>query len=217
MEKGSVIKKVEKEWGSEEWIVNRDYCGKILNINKGFRCSIHHHKIKDETFYVLEGQVLFELDGKTEILNPGDTAVIKPGEKHRFTGMENSKIIEFSTHHEEEDSYRDVPSGKLNFNNLFDKFKEMKIVVVGDVMLDIFIEGNVNRINPEAPVPVVDITNKYYALGGAANVASNIVSLGAQVSVFGFIGEDADGKIIQNILGQKNIEYYFGKSEDSIN
>ena len=159
METGNIIKKVEKEWGSEEWIVNRDYCGKILNINKGFRCSIHCHKIKDETFYVLEGQVLFELDGKTSILNPGDTALVKPGEKHRFTGLDNSKVIEFSTHHEDEDSYRDVVSGRLNFNEFFNNFKDVKAVVIGDIILDIFIEGNVNRTSLEAPVPVVDINS----------------------------------------------------------
>ena len=57
----SEIKKVDKVWGSEEWIVNNDkYCGKILNLKKGFRGSVHHHKNKNETFYLLEGRVLLE-------------------------------------------------------------------------------------------------------------------------------------------------------------
>jgi len=48
------VKHVEKVWGSEDWIVNREYCGKVLNLNKGFRCSMHYHKNKDETFYVVK-------------------------------------------------------------------------------------------------------------------------------------------------------------------
>jgi len=56
------MKTVDKDWGRELWIVNNDkYCGKILELNKGYRCSIHYHKIKDETFYILEGRVLMEI------------------------------------------------------------------------------------------------------------------------------------------------------------
>ncbi len=54
------IKIVTKEWGEERWIVNRDYCGKLLILKKGFRCSLHYHKNKDETFYVNKGKVLME-------------------------------------------------------------------------------------------------------------------------------------------------------------
>ena len=54
----------EKVWGAETWLCNTDhYCGKILHLNKGYRCSIHSHKIKDETFYILYGKVLMEHDG----------------------------------------------------------------------------------------------------------------------------------------------------------
>ena len=108
------IKKVEKIWGSEEWIVNRDYCGKILNLKKAHRCSIHYHKNKDETFYLLDGKVLLELDGKNIVLKKGDVQLIEPNQKHRFTGLVNSKIIEFSTHHEESDSYREKESEKVS-------------------------------------------------------------------------------------------------------
>lgn len=208
-----MMKKVEKEWGSEDWIVNREYCGKILNLKKGFSCSLHYHKIKDETFFVLEGQVLFELDGETKILQPGDTIVLPSGQRHRFTGLEDSRIIEFSTHHEEEDSYREIPSGKLNFNEIFDNFENVKVVVIGDIMLDIFIEGSVSRTSQEAPVPVVEISNKYFSLGGAANVASNIRSLGGKACVFGFVGNDAEAAIIKNLLEQKGIEYYLANSQ----
>ncbi|MFH1642687.1 MAG: cupin domain-containing protein [Nanoarchaeota archaeon] len=109
--KNRIIKKV---WGYEELIVNREYCGKKLVLKKGFRCSIHHHKIKDETFYIIKGKVLIELNNKKQILVPGDSVLIKPGEKHRFTGLEYSEIIEFSTHHKDSDSYRDSESGPVD-------------------------------------------------------------------------------------------------------
>src|SRR5580765_7724369 len=107
------IQIVTKEWGEERWIVNRDYCGKLLILKKGFRCSLHYHKIKDETFYVSKGRVLMECAGKKRIMTPGDSLLIQPGMKHRFTGLEDSEIIEFSTHHEDADSYRDEVSGRV--------------------------------------------------------------------------------------------------------
>jgi mannose-6-phosphate isomerase-like protein (cupin superfamily) len=109
---------VKKEWGHEEWITNRDYCGKKLVLNKGFRCSMHFHKNKDETFYILTGKVLMEIGMQKNIMLPGHSILIKPGQKHRFTGLENSEIMEFSTHHEESDSYRDELSGKIDLDKL---------------------------------------------------------------------------------------------------
>jgi quercetin dioxygenase-like cupin family protein len=111
---------VKKNWGSEEWIVNRDYCGKKLTLNKGFRCSMHYHKNKDETFYILKGKVLLELENKKYILKPGDSMLVQPNQKHRFTGLEDSEIMEFSTHHEDEDSYREegMLSGPVNLETL---------------------------------------------------------------------------------------------------
>ena len=117
-----VEKKVPKVWGSEEWIVNRGYCGKILNLNKGFRCSMHHHKNKDETFFILEGKVLMECDGEVKIMSPGEVQLIMPNQKHRFTGFENSRIIEFSTHHEDEDSYREEVSREVDLNEIKKEF-----------------------------------------------------------------------------------------------
>ena len=111
-------KEVPKIWGKEIWIVNREYCGKKLILNKGFRCSMHYHKNKDETFYINEGKVLMEVDNKKQIMLSGDSILITPGMKHRFTGLENSEIIEFSTHHEDEDSYRDEESGKVDLSKL---------------------------------------------------------------------------------------------------
>jgi mannose-6-phosphate isomerase len=113
------MKKVEKVWGSEEWIVNNDrYCGKILNLTKGYRGSMHYHKNKHETFYILEGRVLMELDSERKVMFPGEVQEIRPYGKHRFTGLEDSKIIEFSTHHDDEDTYRDRESEKVDLESL---------------------------------------------------------------------------------------------------
>jgi quercetin dioxygenase-like cupin family protein len=105
--------KVEKVWGKELWIANNnEYCGKILILNKGYRCSIHYHKIKDETFYILIGKVLMEVSGESCVMEPGDAVHLTPGIYHRFTGLDDSQIAEFSTHHEDDDSYRIELSGK---------------------------------------------------------------------------------------------------------
>ena len=113
-------KQVPKVWGKEEWITNRAYCGKKLTLKKGFRCSMHHHKNKDETFYILKGKVLLELDNQKHIMKPGDSILVKPHTKHRFTGLEDSEIMEFSTHHEDEDSYREegMLSGAVDLSAL---------------------------------------------------------------------------------------------------
>ena len=104
---------VEKSWGYEEWIVNNKlYCGKKLFLKKGYRCSMHKHKKKDETFWLLSGKVLLEYGGVKIVLEPGDSIRIKPNTLHRFTGIEDSVIIEFSTHHEDSDSYRLELGGK---------------------------------------------------------------------------------------------------------
>jgi len=114
------MKEVKKAWGKEIWIVNRDYCGKRLILNKGHRCSMHHHKNKDETFYILSGKVLMEVNDKKQIMAEGDSILITPNTKHSFTGLEDSEIMEFSTHHEDSDSYREegMVSGPVDLNEL---------------------------------------------------------------------------------------------------
>jgi quercetin dioxygenase-like cupin family protein len=115
----STIKVVEKGWGRELWIHNdAQYCGKVLVLNKGKRCSLHFHVKKHETFYVSKGLVRMELverDGtRSEFeLRPGEALEIPPGLVHRFTGLEDSEIMEFSTEHFEEDSYRVEVGSKL--------------------------------------------------------------------------------------------------------
>jgi len=82
--------------------------------------------------------------------------------------------------------------------------RERSIVVLGDVMLDEFIWGNVTRISPEAPVPVVDIQRESTHLGGAANVLGNLVALGAKACVIGVIGNDFAGERIQSSVREKS-------------
>jgi mannose-6-phosphate isomerase-like protein (cupin superfamily) len=114
-----MIKKVQKVWGSEEWIVNNDlYCGKILNLNKGYQCSMHYHINKHETFYLLDGKILMELESGSRIMKPGDVQVLEPLTKHRFTPLVDSRIIEFSTHHEDSDTYREEKSRTVDVEKL---------------------------------------------------------------------------------------------------
>ena len=126
MSKQSELEIHKKVWGTEEWIVNtKDYCGKILNLNKGYRCSIHHHKSKDETFHLLSGKILMEINGRKRVMQEGDLQRIPPLTRHRFTGLKKSVIIEFSTHHGETDSYRETQSEKIpkeEFKKLLKRF-----------------------------------------------------------------------------------------------
>mgnify|MGYP000557139857 CR=1 FL=1 len=109
-----MVKRVKKVWGQELWIVNTDkYCGKILQLKEGHRSSLHMHRKKDETFYILGGKVLFELDRKRMILRDGDVIRIRPGSWHRFTGLTDAIIIEFSTHHSDKDVIRKTRSERI--------------------------------------------------------------------------------------------------------
>lgn len=84
-------------------------------------------------------------------------------------------------------------------------FKNNKVLVVGDVMVDEFVWGSVSRISPEAPVPVVDVASETFTPGGAGNVVNNIHSLGGEVFVAGVIGEDKVGERLVNELRNKGI------------
>ena len=87
----------------------------------------------------------------------------------------------------------------------FQKLSDVKILVVGDVMLDRYWHGDTARISPEAPVPVVRVSDFEDKAGGAANVAKNIVHLGAQASLLGIIGEDDNGQSLQASLEKEGI------------
>ena len=79
------------------------------------------------------------------------------------------------------------------------------ILVVGDVMLDQYLSGSTDRLSPEAPVPVVKIDSEFSVLGGAANVANNLATLGANVSLLGVVGRDDNGRIVNDLLEAKGI------------
>lgn len=141
------MKTVNKKWGLEFWIVNSvfpPYCGKKLVLFKGFRVSFHKHKKKDEAFYIGSGLVIMKTDGHivratmkegnsftTEELNgeqewkikPGDSVRIYPGTYHSFGGLEESEIFEFSSHHDDSDTYRKDESGKM-CPDFYEKYRE---------------------------------------------------------------------------------------------
>jgi rfaE bifunctional protein kinase chain/domain len=83
----------------------------------------------------------------------------------------------------------------MDYRRLFD-LGEKKVLVIGDIMLDIYQYGKCNRISPEAPVPVIDFTNEEKMLGGAGNVLKNLVSFGAMCDIISVIGEDFSGSIV---------------------
>jgi len=93
-----------------------------------------------------------------------------------------------------------------DFDKLFSKFSSVKIGVVGDLMLDTYWWGHVERISPEAPVPVVSLDKKEYRIGGAGNVALNLAALDANVSIFSVIGSDDDGLVLKEMLGKNHIQ-----------
>ena len=96
-------------------------------------------------------------------------------------------------------------TGKI-FNSLEHKFHGQKILVVGDIMLDRYLWGKVSRISPEAPVPVVKVHRETQTAGGAGNVALNVAGLGLQVEICGFIGSDADGAQLVQLLEESGVD-----------
>ncbi|HIJ59410.1 MAG TPA: D-glycero-beta-D-manno-heptose-7-phosphate kinase [Nitrospirae bacterium] len=93
----------------------------------------------------------------------------------------------------------------MNIKEIFDNFGSKKILLLGDIILDCYIFGRVNRISPEAPVPVVEVVEQSYRLGGSANVANNIVSLGGLVDLAGTIGKDNEGELLKSECINKKI------------
>jgi rfaE bifunctional protein kinase chain/domain len=93
----------------------------------------------------------------------------------------------------------------VNYKDLFDKFNGLRILVIGDVMLDAYVMGKVNRISPEAPVPIVSLENEDARIGGAGNVALNLLALGAKPIICGVIGEDFSGDKLLNLFEKNGI------------
>jgi D-glycero-beta-D-manno-heptose-7-phosphate kinase len=93
----------------------------------------------------------------------------------------------------------------MNVEQTLNNLSKLKVAVIGDVMLDTYCWGKVERISPEAPVPIVVLENKEYRIGGAGNVALNTASLGAATFMFSVLGDDDDGRNLKGLMDQKNI------------
>lgn len=93
----------------------------------------------------------------------------------------------------------------MNLAPLLERLSMARVLVIGDLMLDHYIWGDVSRISPEAPVPVVHATRDTWTAGGAANVALNLASLGVRTSVLGYIGEDEAGYRLRGILEERGV------------
>ena len=117
VEKGAPIEIYPKGGGYEKWIVNKeDYCGKLLHMIKGKKCSWHYHTLKDETFYLQDGKILLKYSddddikkAKEIVLNRGDKFHIYRGLRHQMFALEDTDLFEFSTQHFEHDSNRVIP------------------------------------------------------------------------------------------------------------
>jgi rfaE bifunctional protein kinase chain/domain len=94
----------------------------------------------------------------------------------------------------------------VDLNKLFTDISKLKVAVIGDVMLDTYWWGTVDRISPEGPVPVVAVTKKEYRIGGAGNVALNVQALDATVALVSVLGKDEEGSIVRSLLEKNNID-----------
>lgn len=88
----------------------------------------------------------------------------------------------------------------MDVSSLFSKFESLRILVIGDVMIDAYIEGRVTRVSPEAPVPIVNLQNRTKRLGGAANVALNLAAIGATPILTSIIGKDSGGSDLIQLM-----------------
>jgi rfaE bifunctional protein kinase chain/domain len=93
----------------------------------------------------------------------------------------------------------------MNIHQVFEAFDTLRVLVIGDVMLDSYVWGKVERISPEAPVPVVNVQNREYRLGGAGNVLLNVQALGAEAIICSVIGTDSSGDLLKNSLCEKGL------------
>ena len=93
----------------------------------------------------------------------------------------------------------------MKIQDIFSQFASKRIAILGDVMMDAYVIGSVTRISPEAPVPIVSLSKKENRLGGAANVALNIVSLGAEAIICSVVGDDTEGDELIQIFDKENV------------
>jgi rfaE bifunctional protein kinase chain/domain len=101
--------------------------------------------------------------------------------------------------------------------SIFERIEKLKVGVFGDVMLDSYIWGKVERISPEAPVPVITLQKKEHRIGGAANVALNARSLGAEVFIISVMGDDDEAKQLEKLFKENELNtHYTDKSKDRV-
>ena len=93
----------------------------------------------------------------------------------------------------------------MDVKSIFDKFAQKRILVLGDVMIDAYLMGHVSRISPEAPVPIINLSKSEERLGGAANVALNLLSLGAKPVLCSLIGNDQGGHTFDRLMSEKGL------------
>lgn len=97
----------------------------------------------------------------------------------------------------------------MDKNDIFESFSKLNVLIIGDVMLDSYSFGKVDRISPEAPVPILKLTHSEYRLGGAANVALNIKSMGATPTILSVVGSDLHGRDLTNLSIYSDIRTHF--------
>ncbi len=93
----------------------------------------------------------------------------------------------------------------MNVDNIFEQFTHKRVLVIGDVMIDAYLRGNVSRISPEAPVPIINLKKSEDRLGGAANVALNLLALGAEPVLCSVVGDDNGGRTFRNLLQKRGL------------
>ena len=98
--------------------------------------------------------------------------------------------------------------------NNIDRIKDITILCIGDIMLDRFVYGNVNRISPEAPVQILNLKNSKEMLGGCGNVVANLSTLGCKTDYIGIVGNDDDGRKISKLLKKVGSHSHLLKLDD---
>ncbi|MAG02273.1 hypothetical protein CMI42_02955 [Candidatus Pacearchaeota archaeon] len=106
----------------------------------------------------------------------------------------------------------------MEVQEIINNFPRKKVLIIGDLMLDKYTEGYIERISPEAPVPVLRVSNHSYKMGGAANVAINVANLSpnGNISVAGFVGDDPEASYLKKMLEDNNIQTYLDSDHSTI-
>ena len=104
----------------------------------------------------------------------------------------------------------------MHLEDILSAIASRRILVIGDVMLDKYVWGDASRLSPEAPVPVVRVDRETAVAGGAANVAFNLAALGARADLFGWVGEDPDGRRLRELLAEGRVSLLPGAVSPTI-